>query len=64
MAPKIANAFARSFASVNVEVTDASAAGASSAPKTPCTARALTRTLKLLAAPPTAEATANPMRPR
>src|SRR3954462_3075530 len=63
MAPKMPNALARSDGSVKVVVSRPSAAGASSAPKTPCDARALTSTPKLPAAPPIAEATAKPIRP-
>ncbi len=56
-------AFARSPGNVNVVVSRLSAAGASSAPNAPCTARAATSMPKLCAAPPTAEATAKPARP-
>ena len=57
------NALPRSLASVNVVVSSASTAGASSAPNTPWTARAVTSMPKLTAAPPTAEATAKPVEP-
>jgi hypothetical protein len=53
----------RSSGSVNVVVRIESAAGASSAAKLPCTARAPTSTSKLGAAPPTADAPAKPNRP-
>jgi hypothetical protein len=48
---------------VKVVVSRLSAAGASRAPKPPCSARATTRTPKLWATPPTAEAMAKPARP-
>ena len=63
IAPKMPNALARSGGSVKVVVSSDSAAGASSAPKTPCSARAATSSSKLWAAPPSAEATAKPSRP-
>ena len=63
MAPKMPNAFARSLASVKVTASSESAAGASSAPKTPCAARELSSIASLAAAPPTAEAPAKPIRP-
>jgi len=53
----------RSRGSVNVVVKIDRAAGASSAPKPPCSVRALTSTAKLCAEPPTADTTANPTRP-
>jgi hypothetical protein len=63
IAPYRPKAFARSLASVNVVVSSDRAAGASSAPKAPWTARAPTSMPKLVAAPPTAEAEAKPSRP-
>ena len=57
-------AFPRSFASVNVVVSRDRAAGASSAPNTPCRARAVTRIVKSCARPPMADATANPASPQ
>src|ERR1700736_3660941 len=63
IAPHTANALPRSSGSVNVVVRSDSAAGANSAANTPCSARAATSTLKLCAAPPTAEATANAIAP-
>jgi hypothetical protein len=63
MAPYTPNAFARSSGSVNVVVRIESAAGARTAAKPPCTARAPTSTSKLGAAPPTADAPAKPSRP-
>lgn len=66
MAPNTPNALARSFGSVNITVMRESAAGASSAPNTPCSARAVNSS----AAPPTtelrpprADAAANPTSP-
>src|SRR3954452_17025352 len=59
----MANALARSADSVNVVVSSESAAGASMAAKTPCSARAVTSGSKLCAAPPAADAPANPSRP-
>jgi hypothetical protein len=55
---------ARSRTSVNVVVRSAKAEGASSAAKSPCSARAVTRNAKSPAKPPGAEAAAKPMRPR
>ncbi len=63
MAPKMPNARLRSRVSVNVVVSRDSAAGASSAPKAPWKARAAASIPKDWAAPPTAEASANPVRP-
>ena len=56
-------ALARSFGCVNVTVSSDSAAGASTAPKAPCSARAPSSMLVLTAAPPSAEAPAKPIRP-
>ena len=61
--PKTPNARPRSSGSLNVVVRSDSAVGASSAANAPCSARAPTSTPKLWAAPPTAEATAKPIRP-
>ena len=55
MAPKTPNAFARSFGSWNVTVISASAAGASRAAKTPCSARAPNSSCAFIATPPSAE---------
>ena len=63
MAPKMPKARARSLGAVNMTVSRDSADGASSAPKAPCKARAPNSIASLTAAPPSAEATANPMRP-
>ncbi len=63
IAPKIANALARSAASVNVTVSSDSAAGARRAPKMPCATRAETSISKFCAAPPIADAAAKPIRP-
>ena len=63
MAPKMPNARARSLPDGKVVVSSESAAGASSAPKTPCSARAATSTSKLWAAPPIADAMAKPTSP-
>src|ERR1035437_7167320 len=62
-APKMAKAFARSLGSRNANANAARAAGANSPPKTPWTAREVTSTAKVLAAPPTADARENPMSP-
>ena len=62
-APKMANARARSFGSLNVVLSSARIDGASSAPNAPCAARAMTSMAKPLAAPPMAEATAKPTSP-
>jgi hypothetical protein len=56
-------ALPRSLASLNVVVSSDSAAGASIAANTPWQARAVTSMVKLTEAPPTAEATAKPIRP-
>ncbi len=63
MAPKTPNARARSFGSVNVTVISESAAGASSAPKAPCSARAANSSPALVARPPSADAPAKPSNP-
>src|ERR1700730_4931855 len=63
IAPQTANALPRSPGSVNVVVSSDNAAGASSAANTPCSARAAKSTSKLCAAPPIADATANPIAP-
>src|SRR5215472_4370351 len=63
MAAQIPNARPRSASSVKVVVSTASTAGASSAAKIPCSARAPTRTPGSGAAPPSAEAAANPATP-
>ena len=62
--PKTAKARFRSRGSWNVLTRVPSAAGARMAPKAPCSARATTSITKETAAPPTAEATANPISPR
>src|SRR5215470_12555547 len=63
IAPYTPNALPRSLASLNVVVSSDSAEGASSAPNAPWQARAATSIPKLVAAPPTADAVANPTRP-
>ena len=63
MAPKIPNARPRSFEPLNVVVSRDSADGAMQCPERPLQARAATSMPKLVAAPPTADATANPIRP-
>ena len=63
MAPKTPNALPRSFGSLNVVVSSPSAAGARNAPNAPWHARAATSMPKLVAAPPTADAAAKPIRP-
>ena len=63
MAPNTPNALPRSDGVVKIVASSDSAAGASSAPNTPCSARAPTSTPKLCAAPPMADATAKPSRP-
>ena len=63
MAPKTPNARARSLGIVNVVVSTARAVGASSAPKAPCSARPVTSTPNVGAAPARADAAAKPMRP-
>ncbi len=60
MAPKTANAFARSFSSWKVTVINDNAAGASMAPKTPCSARPAKSSQPACAAPPMTEASAKP----
>jgi len=66
-APAIAentpNALARSAGSVNVVVKSDSADGASSAPNAPWNVRAAASMANDWAAPPTADAAANPARP-
>jgi hypothetical protein len=57
------NALPRSLGSGNVVVSSDSAAGASTAPKTPWQARATTSMTKSTEAPPTAEAAAKPTSP-
>ena len=61
--PKTPKALARSLGSVNVLTSVESAPGASTAPKTPCAARAATSMPKDVEAPPTAEAIAKPAMP-
>src|SRR5438477_10799180 len=61
--PKTPKALPRSRGSVNVLSRVPSADGARTAPKAPCSARAVTRTTNEPAAPPIAEAIANPTRP-
>ncbi len=61
--PKTPKARARSRGSVKVLTRVPRAAGARSAPNAPCSARAVTRTANEPAAPPIAEAMANPTRP-
>src|ERR1700716_4166085 len=61
--PKTPKALARSPGSVNALTRVPKADGASTAPNTPCSARAVTRTTNEPAAPPIAEAMANPTRP-
>src|SRR6266566_8546004 len=63
IAPNTPNAVLRSDGAVKVVVSRLRAAGASSAAKPPCTARATTRTPKLWARPPSADAPANPTAP-
>ncbi len=63
IAPKTPNALPRSAGSVNVVVSSAERAGASSAPKTPCSARDAISISKLVEAPPIAEAAAKPSSP-
>ena len=60
IAPKTANAFARSFAAWKVTVTRERAAGASIAAKAPCRARAMNSCQPTCAAPPIADAMAKP----
>src|SRR5712691_7657327 len=61
--PKTPKALPRSRGSLNVLTRVPRADGARTAPNAPCTARAVTRTTKEPAAPPIAEAMANPTRP-
>src|SRR5882724_2298782 len=61
--PKTLKALARSRGSLNAPTRVPRADGASTAPNTPCSARAVTRTANEPAAPPIAEAMANPTRP-
>src|SRR5579863_8749141 len=63
IAPKMPNAFARSFGSVNDVMSSASAEGTRMAANTPWHARAATSVAKLVDAPPTAETPAKPTRP-
>ena len=63
IAPKTPNAFARSFGTVNVTEMIARAAGARSAPKTPCSARDAKSRPCVDAIPPSADAPANPRSP-
>jgi hypothetical protein len=63
IAPQIPNALLRSSGSVKVVVISDSAAGASSAANPPWNARAAASIPNDCAAPPTAEAVANPARP-
>ena len=63
MTPKTEKARLRSSGIVKVVVSRLSAAGASSAANAPCSARAPTRTPKLGAKPPSADAAAKPARP-
>ena len=63
MAPKMPNALPRSLASTKVVVSSDSAAGASSAPNSPCSTRAPVSIANDPEAPPTADAIAKPARP-
>ncbi len=63
IAPYTAKALARSVVSVKRTVSSASAAGASSAPKAPCNARAAKSISPVVARPPRAEASAKPVMP-
>ena len=63
IAPITPNAFARSFGTLKVTEIIASAAGASSAPKTPCNARDAKRSPWVDEIPPSADAPAKPMSP-
>ncbi|SLA06479.1 Uncharacterised protein [Mycobacteroides abscessus subsp. abscessus] len=63
IAPKMPNAFARSLGAVNITVNSDNAAGARSAPNAPCSARAPKSMPWFSAAPPSAEASANPTNP-
>ena len=62
-APKTPKARVRWTGSSNVVVSVAMIAGASSAPNTPCAARAMTSIPKPVEAPPIADAAANPKTP-
>ena len=57
------NALLRSPSPVNVVVSSDNAAGASSAPNAPWNVRAATSSVKFCAAPPIADAIANPASP-
>src|SRR6267143_1070426 len=61
--PKTPKALPRSRGSLNVLTSVPRADGARMAPNAPCSARAVTRTTNEPAAPPIAEAMANPTRP-
>src|SRR6266704_1475425 len=61
--PKTPKALPRSRGSLNALTRVPRADGARTAPNAPCSARAVTRTANESAAPPIAEATANPTRP-
>ena len=61
--PKTPNARPRSRGSRNVLTRVPRAAGARMAPNTPCSVRAVTSMANEVAAPPSAEETANPVRP-
>ena len=61
IAPTTPNALARSFGSVKVTEIIASAAGASAAPNTPCSARAANNSPCVEAIPPNADAAAKPI---
>ena len=63
MAPNTPNALPRSRDAANVVVSRDSAAGAMNAPNAPWAARQATSMPKLIAAPPAAEAAANPTSP-
>ncbi len=63
IAPKTPNAFARSLGSWKVTVIRARAAGASSAAKPPCNARAAKSRPEFMANPPSRLAPAKPSRP-
>ena len=63
IAPITPNAFARSLGTVKVTEIIARAAGARSAPKTPCNAREAKSIPWVDAIPPRAEAAAKPARP-
>ena len=63
IAPNTPKARARSFGSWNVTVINDSAAGASRAANAPCSARAANSRPAVGAIPPSAEASANPIRP-